>query len=167
VIGRTDAGLSPLIVPQRRARWPSGEWGYSTRRHMLEPVRPEAVLPDRTLYLPTFSHITLVAWGAGVCSPATRTRWCPWPRRAAAATRSIRSGSTRGRSRTTRLTALHAFASAQGVSGSEHGAAAVRAADRALWTGRQGFDSLRRLFAAGGPRKRPRRSQGVRYFDCQ
>jgi hypothetical protein len=34
--------------------------GYSTRRHMLEPVRPEAVLPDRALYLPTLSHFLIV-----------------------------------------------------------------------------------------------------------
>ena len=34
--------------------------GYSTRRHMLEPVRPEAVLPDRALCLPTFSHFLIV-----------------------------------------------------------------------------------------------------------
>jgi hypothetical protein len=34
--------------------------GYSTRRHMLEPVRPEAVLPDRALCLPNFSHFLIV-----------------------------------------------------------------------------------------------------------
>jgi len=36
--------------------------GYSTRRPMLEPVRPEAVLPDRALclQLPTFSHFLIV-----------------------------------------------------------------------------------------------------------
>jgi len=27
---------------------------------MLEPVRPEAVLPDRALRLPTFSHLLMV-----------------------------------------------------------------------------------------------------------
>jgi hypothetical protein len=27
---------------------------------MLEPERPEAVLPDRALYLPTFSHFLIV-----------------------------------------------------------------------------------------------------------
>jgi hypothetical protein len=27
---------------------------------MLEPVRPEAVLPDRALYLPTFIHFLIV-----------------------------------------------------------------------------------------------------------
>jgi hypothetical protein len=27
---------------------------------MLEPVRPEAVLPDRALHLPTFSHFLIV-----------------------------------------------------------------------------------------------------------
>ena len=34
--------------------------GYSTRRHMLEPVRPEAVLPDMALCLPTFSLSLIV-----------------------------------------------------------------------------------------------------------
>ena len=28
---------------------PNGKGGYSTRRHMLEPVRPGSVLPDRAL----------------------------------------------------------------------------------------------------------------------
>ena len=28
---------------------------------MLEPVRPEAVLPDRALCLPTFSHFVIVS----------------------------------------------------------------------------------------------------------
>ena len=32
----------------------------STRRHMLEPVSAEAVLPDRALCLPTFSHFLIV-----------------------------------------------------------------------------------------------------------
>ena len=32
----------------------------STRCHMLAPERPEAVLPDRALYLPTFSHLLIV-----------------------------------------------------------------------------------------------------------
>ncbi len=36
------------------------EWGYSTRRHMLEPVRPEAVLPGRDFKLPTLSHFLIV-----------------------------------------------------------------------------------------------------------
>ena len=39
---------------------PNGEWGYSTRRHMLGPERPEAVLPDRAFYLPTLSHLLIV-----------------------------------------------------------------------------------------------------------
>ena len=30
--------------------------GYSTRRHILEPERAGAVLPDRALCLPTFNH---------------------------------------------------------------------------------------------------------------
>ena len=45
--------------PARRATWPNGEWGYSTRRHTLEPVRPEAVLPDRAMCLRTLSHFFL------------------------------------------------------------------------------------------------------------
>jgi hypothetical protein len=32
-----------LCVAERRATRPNGEWRYSTRRHMLEPERPEAV----------------------------------------------------------------------------------------------------------------------------
>ena len=28
---------------------------------MLEPERPEAVSPDRALYLPTFSHLLIVS----------------------------------------------------------------------------------------------------------
>jgi hypothetical protein len=40
--GRLLQSLSPLFPP-RRATWPNGEFGYSTRRHLLEPVRPEAV----------------------------------------------------------------------------------------------------------------------------
>jgi hypothetical protein len=52
-------GLSPL-VSARRATWPNGEWGCSTRRHMLEPVHPGAVLPDRVLCVPTFSHFLIV-----------------------------------------------------------------------------------------------------------
>ena len=47
------------MSPQRRATWQNGERGYSTRRHMLELVRPEAVLPDRALCLTTFSHFWL------------------------------------------------------------------------------------------------------------
>ncbi len=47
-------------MPARRATWPNGEWGYNTRRHMLEPVRPEAVLPDMALCLPSFSHFLIV-----------------------------------------------------------------------------------------------------------
>ena len=48
------------LHPSRRATWPNGECGYSTRCHMLGPERQEAVLPDRALYLPTFSHFLIV-----------------------------------------------------------------------------------------------------------
>ncbi len=58
-LGWTDGDLSPP-VSARRTTWPDREWGYSTRRHTLEPVRPEAVLPDRALCLPTFSHFLIV-----------------------------------------------------------------------------------------------------------
>ena len=59
MIGADRHGLGP-IVPARRATWPNEEWGYSTRRHMLEPVRPETVLTDRAWCLPTFSHFLIV-----------------------------------------------------------------------------------------------------------
>ena len=49
---RSSRPPTPLCPP-RRVTWPNGEWGYSTRRHMQEPVRPEAVLPDRALSLPS------------------------------------------------------------------------------------------------------------------
>jgi hypothetical protein len=49
-----------LCVAERRATRPNGEWRYSTCRHMLEPERPEAVLPDRALCLPTLSHFLIV-----------------------------------------------------------------------------------------------------------
>ena len=52
--------LSSPLVPARRATWPNGEWGYSTRCHMQGPERPEAVLPDRALYLPTLSNLLIV-----------------------------------------------------------------------------------------------------------
>jgi hypothetical protein len=40
-----------LCVAERRATRPNGEWGYSTRRHMLGPERPEAVSPGRGVVL--------------------------------------------------------------------------------------------------------------------
>ena len=43
-----------LCVAERRATRPNGEWGYSTRRHMLGPERPEAALLDRALYYCTY-----------------------------------------------------------------------------------------------------------------
>ena len=56
--GQTDVWAR--LCPPRRAMWHNGERGYSTRRHMLEPVRTETVLPDRALCLPTFSHFLIV-----------------------------------------------------------------------------------------------------------
>jgi hypothetical protein len=52
--------LSLSCVAERRATRPNGEWKHSTRRHMLEPERPEAVWPDRASCLPTFSHFLIV-----------------------------------------------------------------------------------------------------------
>jgi hypothetical protein len=49
-----------MISARPSCQGPNEEWGDSTRRHMLEPVRPEAVLPDRALYLPTASHLFIV-----------------------------------------------------------------------------------------------------------
>jgi len=56
----TDRCRSEPPCVRRRATWPNGEWESSTRRHMQEPVRPEAVLPDRALCLPTLSHSLIV-----------------------------------------------------------------------------------------------------------
>jgi hypothetical protein len=58
-------GLHPLFPErerdrERRATRPNGERGYSTRCQMLGPECPEAVLPDRALYLPTLSHFLIV-----------------------------------------------------------------------------------------------------------
>jgi hypothetical protein len=39
----------------KACHWPNGEWGYSTRCHMLAPESPEAMLPDRALYLLGFA----------------------------------------------------------------------------------------------------------------
>ena len=40
-----------LCVAEKRATRPKGERGYSTRRHMLGPDRPEAVSPGRGVVL--------------------------------------------------------------------------------------------------------------------
>jgi hypothetical protein len=40
-----------LCVAERRATRPNGEWGYSTRRHMLGPERPWVVSPRRGVVL--------------------------------------------------------------------------------------------------------------------
>ena len=45
--GGPETVCALLCVAERRATRPNGEWGYSTRRHMLGPVRPEAVSPAR------------------------------------------------------------------------------------------------------------------------
>jgi hypothetical protein len=41
--GRLETVWALLCVAERRATRPNGEWGYSARRHMLGPERPEAV----------------------------------------------------------------------------------------------------------------------------
>jgi hypothetical protein len=43
-----------LCVAERRATRPNIEWGYSTRRHMLGPERPEAVSPGRGVLFTDF-----------------------------------------------------------------------------------------------------------------
>ena len=55
----TDWAL--LCVAERRATRPNGEWGYSTRRHMLGRERPETVSAARGVVLTaTFSHLLIV-----------------------------------------------------------------------------------------------------------
>ena len=44
---------------------------------MLEPVRPEAVLPDRELYLPTFSHFLIVN-KTSLSAAVSRKRRCTY-----------------------------------------------------------------------------------------
>jgi hypothetical protein len=45
--GGPETVWSLLCVAERRATRPNGEWGYSARRHMLGPERPEAVSAGR------------------------------------------------------------------------------------------------------------------------
>ena len=45
---------SLLCVAERRAKRPNGEWGYSTRRHMLGHECPEALSPEEALYLQSY-----------------------------------------------------------------------------------------------------------------
>jgi hypothetical protein len=52
--------VCPPPVSARRATRPKGEWGCSTRCHMLGRECPEAVLPDRAFYLPPFIHFQLI-----------------------------------------------------------------------------------------------------------
>jgi hypothetical protein len=40
--GGPETVCALLCVAESRATRPNGEWGYSTRRHMLGPERPEA-----------------------------------------------------------------------------------------------------------------------------
>ena len=42
-LGGPKTILALLCVAETRATRPNEEWGYSTRRPMLKPVRPEAV----------------------------------------------------------------------------------------------------------------------------
>jgi len=51
------------VLPQGVQQGPTESGGMVlqiTRRHMLEPERPEAVSPERALCLPTFSHFFIV-----------------------------------------------------------------------------------------------------------
>jgi hypothetical protein len=41
--GGPETAWTLLCVAERRATRPNGDWRYSTRCHMLEPERPEAV----------------------------------------------------------------------------------------------------------------------------
>jgi hypothetical protein len=44
----------------KACHWPDGEWESSTCCHMHGRECPELMLPDRALYLPTFSHLSIV-----------------------------------------------------------------------------------------------------------
>ena len=46
-VGGPNTFFSLLCVAEKRATRPNREWGYSTRRNMLGPERPEAVSPAR------------------------------------------------------------------------------------------------------------------------
>ena len=58
--GDSGDGLGPLVCCRKACHKAKRRVGDSTRRQMLGPERPEAVLPDRALYLPTFSHLLIV-----------------------------------------------------------------------------------------------------------
>ena len=60
VIGADRTVWALLCVAERRATRPSGEWGYRTRRHMLEPSAQRRCHPTEALYVPTFSHLLIV-----------------------------------------------------------------------------------------------------------
>jgi hypothetical protein len=44
---------------------------------MLEPVRPEAVLPDRALYTPTFSDFLIVKKSSSASSSSSLSLYTP------------------------------------------------------------------------------------------
>ena len=53
--GRPATVWALLCAAERRATRPNGEWGYSTRRHMLGHECPEAVSPERGVVLTDLS----------------------------------------------------------------------------------------------------------------
>jgi hypothetical protein len=55
-------GLSPLVFypPAKAGHMAKRRVGLEYSPSMLEPVRPGALLPDRALCLPTFSHFVIV-----------------------------------------------------------------------------------------------------------
>ena len=52
--------MAPSSLRLRRATRPTGEWGYWTCRPYAGDVRPEAVLPDKAVCLPTLSDFLIV-----------------------------------------------------------------------------------------------------------
>jgi len=59
--GGPETDWALLCVAERRTTRLNGEWGYSTRRHMLGPERPEAVSPERGVVLTDIhSHLLIV-----------------------------------------------------------------------------------------------------------
>lgn len=60
--GRVYEGQQDVCIPlwsSRHNAGPNGEWGYSPRRNMQGRECTEAVLADRALCLPNFSHLLI------------------------------------------------------------------------------------------------------------
>ena len=60
-LGHWDGPIGLIhLVPAQACHMAKRRVGVEYSQSLLEPVRPGAVLPDRALYLPTFSHLLIV-----------------------------------------------------------------------------------------------------------